>query len=370
LKVVLRRQYRGLLRKQIAKAFGMLQIKGGAQLVLTWLRESDAEGKWVWVYVKALGAMGAEEAVPALLEVARARSDFTGETAITALERIGGDEAVDALIALLDGPLAARAADALGRIGGARAVPALLAHADPAKRHPKARETQVLVDILYALGSIGDPQALPLAEKHLLEGDSPQVVAASAWALAAIGGDQVRERLLQALPKAEGMARWGTAGALAVLKCKEAFGPLVELLRSSEVGLYRRFAAFRLGLLGDPEAYPHLVAALDDRLAPVRARALTALARLKCPKALQYLLAAANAESVFVRHAAYWGLGELGDPAAMGRLVQGLGERRYLRKAAARALVKIKHERAEQVVRELRDDPDPAIRRIAGGGHR
>jgi HEAT repeat protein len=97
----------------------------------------------------------------------------------------------------------------------------------------------------------------------------------------------------------------------------------MEVLVDADRNL-RRAAAESLGAIGDPQAVPPLLLALEDEHWSVRCAAAGALGRIRSGKSLPALLARLQDDDQTVRRAAVAALGELGDTRAAGRLVAAL----------------------------------------------
>ena len=113
---------------------------------------------------------------------------------------------------------------------------------------------------------------------------------------------------------------------------------LVGALRHRDAGIQYE-AAEALGLLREPAAVPHLVAALTgDRYSGVRWKAAEALARIGEP-AVDALIRALGDGDEDVRWKAAIALGEIGDPRAIAPLIDHLhDEDRFVQSRAAYAL--------------------------------
>jgi HEAT repeat protein len=132
--------------------------------------------------------------------------------AARALARVAGDRAVRLLLTMLGDPdEAVRSAtvDALGTAGGREVVPALL------DRLGVETEANVQVEILRALGRIGDPRAVPSLSRRVTTGSflvgQTDVRLAAVRALWALGTPEARTVVMQALedpdPDVRGAAR-------------------------------------------------------------------------------------------------------------------------------------------------------------------
>jgi len=219
----------------------------------------------------------------------------------------------------------------------------------------------------WALGDLGDPQAVP---------------ALSVWAHA--GKDAARDALQtlghpmldlpQAVAQVAAQGAWGVLiRALTCTQVREvvvglgapAVPPLIQALGDSD-WVVRRAAAEALGKLGDPQAVPALIQALGDSDSDVRAVAAEALGAIGDPQAVPALIQALGDSGWDVRRAAAEALGKLGDPQAVPALIQALGDRsENVRFAAAWALGAIGDPQAiPALIKALGDDWDD-VRRAA-----
>ena len=208
----------------------------------------------------------------------------------------------EALVAALDSESAdmrARAAQSLGYRGEARGVAPLLALLGRAEPSHRVRSTACA-----ALGRLGDPRALPIAEGFyerrrmalrglgysasrraagVLEGadglghPDPRLRALAVRSLAVLDAPGAGARLLPVLRDPVPEVRWTAAMALGRLRHAEAVDALVERLDDA-FGEVRRQAALALGYIGEPQASLALARlAIDEPVASVREAALYAM---------------------------------------------------------------------------------------------
>ena len=175
---------------------------------------------------------------------------------------------------------------------------------------------------------------------RLLERGEPSVRHLAAAALGDLGDPAALDALLSALsgPDEEGV-RWRAAEGLGRLG-----PPAVDGLAALAVGEdpdVRWKAIVALGDIGDPHAAPVLLGRLADPDRFVRARAVSALARLGSP-CLPLMLEALSDPDPRVRQGAAEALGQVGDPAAVDGLLGALLDpAESVRRAAAVALLRI-----------------------------
>lgn len=140
----------------------------------------------------------------------------------------------------------------------------------------REREPAVRLQVVHALGKLGDPAAAPPVAPLLFDHD-PAVAAKAAFVLGRLGGDVARDALLSAVGTADPSVREAVSDAL--MGWPEALDPLADLLADPHAAV-REHAAEVLGFLGDPAAVGPLAAAVGDRDAGVRFAALLALGHL------------------------------------------------------------------------------------------
>jgi HEAT repeat protein len=167
---------------------------------------------------------------------------------------------------------------ALGRMGDKDAIPSIL------RALEDDHEPSVRAGSAHALGELDDPVAVEPLIRALTMDPSADVRRMAAWSLGRIGDDSALNPLIAVLnnPKDDPSLRAECAEALGELGLEAAVMPLLEALcdTSAEV---RFFAAFALGLIGDPAALPALqhMAATDGGIAqgwgPVREEAADAI---------------------------------------------------------------------------------------------
>lgn len=181
------------------------------------------------------------------------------------LGKLRDPEAVEPLIAALEGPTMGAAASALGEIGDARAVAPLVAAFAGGDRMARRM-------IAEALGKLGDPSAIEPLVGALSDRDE-ELRRRAARALHQLGWRAADER--QRALRAVAAGDWDEAVGLG----PAALEPLLDVFRAT-VGPDRGAAAAALGRLGDERAVAALVSALHDRHSSARREILEALARL------------------------------------------------------------------------------------------
>ncbi|MEM3031127.1 MAG: HEAT repeat domain-containing protein [Candidatus Micrarchaeia archaeon] len=269
------------LEEPLSKISALGMVK---QAVEAFLNELNNKDPWVrHNAVEALGRLGlrderVKKAVPDLIEALAdplLRADIA-----RALGMIGDDKAVPALIECLnDGNREVRgnATEALGHMKDRRSVPALIEKLED-------ENARVRFSAALSLGRIGDARALPALRKALLE--DPDVMVRT-YAAASIGviGDLTKDKsgapaLIKALRDKEIEVVRTAASSLGRLKDEGAVLPLTALL-SHENNFVRSDAAWALGVIGDASALPALRARLNDEDDMVRGNVKLAIEKIE-----------------------------------------------------------------------------------------
>jgi HEAT repeat protein len=263
----------------------------------------------------ALIKLGEPAVVPLMTAIRQnAFTVFTLPEAVRALGGIGAIQAVDLLIEELESwnvHAVQEAAKGLGHIGSPQAI-------------------QPLIDMF----------------RHDWE-DTETITAwqEAATALAAIG-EPALPALLTALSDEDDNVRQGVAEALGQLHDPRTVGPLVKALQD-ETSIVRAYVADALAKLGDKRAIEPLIALLTDEDWYVRAHVLSALGQLGGPSVFAPLVSALDDQEPWVRSAAVYGLGKLQDARIQNILLEALKDSDgRVRSAAALTLGKIGDERA------------------------
>ena len=140
--------------------------------------------------------------------------------------------------------------------------------------------------------------------------------------------------------------RKALAEALGTLGDPQAVPALVEILKSDIHNRHARAAAAEaLGKLGDPQAVPALIDALvshrgwqDEGVPEAAARAL---GKLRDPSAVPVLIQAVRKETPSVQIAACEALGEMGVPEAVPTLIQAYWDGGKVREVAEKILLQL-----------------------------
>jgi HEAT repeat protein/mono/diheme cytochrome c family protein len=296
---------------------------------------------------RALGFAGpdANAAVPALLGALNDPSSRIRFTAAIALGEIGDERAVPALVDVLrkDTSRSVRmyCIRALATIGadGPGVVPALI--------DVLGGDDNLGAEAGRALAAIG-PSALPPVIEAANHAD-PRIRAEAALVLGQLAGEPARTApvLIQALRDLEASVADSAARALAGMG-DSAVPHLIEAVRSDEDPRARGYAALALGQASRPVAVavPALIAALDDPEPTVQQLACWSLGKIgpQAAPSTEALAAKLRSTDLVLRRTAAWALGNVGPAAAAA--VPALetclqDEQLTVREEAAEALQKI-----------------------------
>ena len=273
------------------------------------------------------GGSGPQGATESLLEVLRTGTRSERAAAAAELGALGDDDAVPALIAALDDEsweVRAAVAGALRDLPDPASVTPLLALIATEPAPPDVREDE-----------------LPAAR---------EACNAAIEALGVIGDPEAAERLARIATDRETELDRDAAGAAVVAIGESAIPAVASILAGASSAEAPAVVAL-LGRLGDGALDP-LVAALKDKRAGVRVAAAKALAG-QGAGAVKPLIAALGAKGTDLRVAAAASLGSIGDTRATAALVRLLAAKET-RPAAVRALVAIHREDATPLVKYLK----------------
>ncbi len=369
LMALLRSQYESVRH---AAACALRDI-GDARAVKSMMRTLYTEH--VELYVPAcqwLGEIAEASAVPALQRVLLQGHASVQHSAVTALVRIGNQEARTALSCALqsDVDIARRTVWALGNIKGvswvldmlaqalAEGVPDVRCHAATALGNignlsgflplcaalQDAHHHNVRAAAARALGDLGLPDAVPYLIEAL-DDEQEWVSAAAAEALGKIGDTRAIEALIAALSHPDSWTRWQVTRALGQLG--EDITHLLSKALTSGSWYTRQALIEVLAELAHktadspllPQIVTALIWALEDRRAAIRRGAVRVLPTLEDPRIVPALLKTLRDEHWWVRRAAVRALHALGDARAVLPLVEVLRiNRTEVQMAAARAI--------------------------------
>ncbi len=305
-----------------------------------------------------LGYIGGPRATDALLAALQDQSGGVRLMAAKALGAIGDERAIEPLITLLLRDyffIGSAIADTLAQFGEPAVLPLL-------NLLPRLglleRQRGVVVQrwIFEVLGKLKDQRAIPPLLK-LLNHQDPVLAYRAAKALSSFG-EPVLAPLLQALTSDDRRLRERAAYALGYTGAAQAAAPLLRLLRKRWEHPYVYQMAYEAVVrLGNGEALPLLLTALQDKKKLVRACAAEALGELGDRRAMEPLLMALQDIDPNVRSKAARALGRLGDQQAIEALIDALSDQEWpVRKFAAEALGNLDDQRAvEPLLTALRE---------------
>ncbi|MFA4985511.1 MAG: HEAT repeat domain-containing protein [Candidatus Brocadiia bacterium] len=327
----------GCYRRDQADLLGKTGDPKAVPILMEFLQDPAAEAQEA--SARALGDLGAREAVPALLELLK--REHIGvhvlENAARALRAIGSKEAVRTLIGWLDDPddgVRDRAALALAEIGDKEAVPALI-------KCLQRGDYSASASAAWALGDIGDRTAIPAliaytaipqielpnccvealaalkAEEavpaiiEFMESDLIGEESGPAWALEAIGSPKAGPILVDHLMNGDHELRWQDALALGIIGYREAIPDLMECLNDHDPEV-RSYSAEALGEMRALEALPALLGCLEDPEPSVRSSAVAAFGYFRIREAFNPVIRALDDPHTWVKDAAAEALGRMG----------------------------------------------------------
>ncbi len=339
--------------------------------------------------VEAIGQLGDAAGLPALLAALRDSSRTVRDAAAEAIVALG-EHALPGLIAMLTdaNPRVRRqAVRTLGALRVPAAAPALL-------NALRDEEAAVRRDAVWALATLRPAEGL-LALAGALRDQDGEVCGAAAEALGEWGDPAAVTALAVALCEGHPAARKQAAEALGRTGDRAAVPHLAAALADADPAV-QRAAADALQALGDPAGLPALAAwqaaggelrrallspnpgdpaamsrlleALGDEESTVRSQAAAALGALGCTEALTALQAALNDSSTMVRISAVTALGRLAGPAARQALEKVLAGDAPVAQAAAEALGRLADPEALPALRSAMASDDLDLRLAAVKG--
>jgi HEAT repeat protein len=244
-----------------------VESEGVYRLAHNWLRKSIVEA------LERIGGDGAVAALIGILDLTPPQNVQHMETLCGAMSALADPQFVKPLIRMLlhDCPEPPEAAMRVLKKMGIKAIPVLIAELkDPSV----ARHTAIST----ALAELGAPAVAPLLAA--LEDPDPMVRHGAAWALGQMGEQRAVEPLLGMLSDGNAEARASAAWALGRLKAARAVEPIVRLASDTQA-VARAAAAEALGRLADHRATTPLETLAQDkdpRVAKAASQALRELA--------------------------------------------------------------------------------------------
>lgn len=321
------------------------------------------------------GAQAARDAkaVPELVNLAMNANELAAVPAADeALATIGTDEAVDALVSMLeptqteDGevkpsdPVRAAAARALARIKNSKAI-------EPLRKVLDDPYVPLRIGAMSALTAMEDQDSAPLIAKQL-QHEVPRVRRYALRSLRRIGNPVVADQVAKVMRKdSEPVVRASAVPTLADLIGEEAI-PILEKQASDPEPQVRLEIAGSLAGLGRPAA-PVLARFVKDSDAGVRTLAIEGLGQIGGEKEIDLLtqvLHDAPENVKQVRGAVAQALGAIGHEAGIDLLTElAADEEPYVRQRAAVAFGEIGGNEAKKALTALLKDEVPRVRHAA-----
>ncbi|HEX8688474.1 MAG TPA: HEAT repeat domain-containing protein, partial [Pyrinomonadaceae bacterium] len=360
------------LRMQAALALGEQRDARATPALLGALEDADANVRYH--AIEALGKLRAPEAAGALAGIAETRDFFLAFPALDALARIGDAGVAPRVVPLLEDELLREAAaDVLGRLGDEEAVAPLAAllNSPEGPARVVAQSLAALHDRYekqYGEGAyIADLSRAainPTGARNLLDAlndSGPEGLRPLALVVGGLEGAAVERALTRLLGHAD--ARGEVIEAL-VRHGSRVTDLLIEQLGSEDLEI-RKSAVVALGRIGDARAAPALIEVLgadEELLIP----AADALAKIGDLRAFDALLALVGDSHAGVRQAAVGALNSLGPPAMPGRVLPLLEDADpNVRESAVKIAGYFGYPECADLLLERCRDEDERVRRAA-----
>lgn len=282
--------------------------------------------------------------------------------AVKALGHLGGERAVTALLEALedlDDDVSSSAAAGLGRTGNGRA---LLTLAEALTD----RHSAVRMNAAKALGQISDRRAVNVL-LEVVKDKEPEVGREAAKSIARLGDEQLLDMLIEVLKHKNRFARHGAVIILGEWNDERAMTALLGALHDRS-GLVREAAASALVWVREPRAVDALLGLLKDKNYMVRFNAALALGQAGEARAAAALMdRMIEDDQEYVRWGAALAVGWIGDEASLPLLREVLrySEDYLLRHGAANALKNFEGEEALATLLEAMEDADGLVRSSA-----
>ena len=304
-----------------------------------------------------LGRMGVESVVPVLIERLDDPDRDVRRAIVNALYRIGGESIVPVLIERLsdnDRDVRRKVAMVLGRMGAVSAVPALIVKLDDT-------DGFVREGVVEALGRIGVESVLPALIKRL-EDEDYRVRRAVAVALSRMVVASSIPALIEGLNDDNYFVRREFAVALGFFDVESTLPALIERLDDEE-GFVRKGVVDALGRMNVASVVPVLIQYLVDEKGDVRGGVVVALGSLGVDSVVPLLIERLDDDDDFVRQGAIDALGRMGAESAVPALVEQLVDEDYrVRRAVVVALGRMGLESVVPALIKRLDDNDVFVR--------
>ncbi len=350
---------------------------------------SSEEGRYEKVCNRAaaaLGEIGSKKGTEPLIAFLKRKGPGAGAIAITALEKIGDQSAVDALRDFLiddKGKVNKSIVRALLVIGGKKALDSVKAVAGESGvlqvlESIGAPAVEIIALLLEhenvgtrtmaarALFMIADKKAVPALIKALKNDENSNVRSQCAMALGRMHVKEALDPLIEALGDENRRLQSAAARALEFIPDKKAVEPLMKLLTGEDTGL-RIDAALALGAIGDRQAVPAIIKAFKEHTYKSgRLEYVKVLGRLRDERAIEVLLPLLEEKDHQMLLAVVDALGDIGGAKAVEPLSKLAGHRvEQISGSALLALGKIGGKRAVEVLMQALKDKDGSKRSAA-----
>ena len=362
------------VRTYTALALGLLEDRRAVPALVDAL--SDPDDNVRFHAIEALGRIRSRAAALPVAAVAETRDFAVAFAALDTLALIGEPSVAPRLLPLLDDELLqSAAAEALGRLGGEDAVAPLAAllDRDGAPVAAVAGALAALSDRLDGAAGRGDGRVATLARAVVTERGASNLLAAMTGAgdeelaglvvvLGWLSCDGVERALAGVLPRA---AVRRTAADILARRGAAAVEPLLAALASDDDEV-RKAAAATLGRIGAPAALPPLLTLLDDspEVVVVAAGAIGAIGAIGDGRGLDPLLALLDHPHAGVRQAAVAAVSSIGHPSTQDRVRSLLAHSSpRVREGAAKLAGYFGDDASVERLLALCHDPDEAVRR-------
>ncbi len=275
--------------------------------------------------IEALGRLGDPQAIPPLMTYFLETWDRSAQEALWNLRRLLSPDQLEQLILP---PLMAtkpQASDSVLRFAVEKARLLKVKEAIFPLMLLFDRRERLQNRIVFALGHIADPRAIPFLKQRLKKSGDPRLLNNLVFALQRLG-EEIKPFLREALKDRRAYIRFN--------------------------------AAFVVGDLAEKALLPELLIALKDSNDLVRSEVAVALGKLKDPGALKALEAASREHNPIVRRDALLSLGRLDYPQYRARILKELlpSEISSVRQGAVNLLV---NQKDPSVISEILADLNP-----------
>jgi HEAT repeat protein len=338
------------VRRAAAIALGQMRARQAFLPLITALH--DVHEGVRGAAASALGKLGNKKAIPFLLACLKTPPHEIQETAAGSLRQLGWQPDVTEDAAYYY--IISRQWSACARLGKISLKPLLLGLIDPQYSRQQGR-------IIWTLGQIGDPAAIP-SLLDMLRSDRSDIRRAVVEALGEIGTGDVISPLLFALKDSQQEVQWAANQALQAMDLDEVAGDIAAGLLDADPAV--RLAVVRLlSRSQSAETSAWLNKALFDEDRQVRLQVVAAVARHGDMGALSQAL---DDSDPGVRAAATRALGQIDDPHVLrviGKVIDD--EDKGVRRAAVEALTLFRSPLVIEPLTAVLDNRDPQLRSLA-----